>query len=94
MHQIIVLCQLSVINKLNKKKETNQFQISNIKYTLINFDWTNLKTENKRSFLIVTIFMNKNFGIKMVNGSELSLLTMTTVSYYNNYYIILTAAVT
>ncbi|XP_053603596.1 uncharacterized protein LOC128671275 [Plodia interpunctella] len=46
---------------------------------LIHFDWVNLQLKDKKNYYVIVSFMNKDFGVTTAFGSELSLITMTSV---------------
>nr|XP_049694869.1 uncharacterized protein LOC110374350 [Helicoverpa armigera] len=52
---------------------------SELDMALLEFDWVSLRQKDKRNYLIIISYMNKEFGIKTALGDDLSLVTMTAI---------------
>ncbi|XP_063893341.1 uncharacterized protein LOC110374343, partial [Helicoverpa armigera] len=52
---------------------------SQLDMALLEFDWVSMRQKDKRNYLIIISYMNKEFGIKTALGDDLSLVTMTAI---------------
>lgn len=50
---------------------------------ILQFDWHNMRLADKKNYLIIINYMKKEFRIKTVFGNDLSLLTMSAVSFFS-----------
>ncbi|PZC79946.1 hypothetical protein B5X24_HaOG215628 [Helicoverpa armigera] len=52
---------------------------SQLDMALLEFDGVSMRQKDKRNYLIIISYMNKEFGIKTALGDDLSLVTMTAI---------------
>lgn len=58
-------------------------QAMKLNMALLEFDWHNMRLADKKNYLIIINYMKKEFRIKTVFGNDLSLLTMSAVSFFS-----------
>ncbi|XP_063893342.1 uncharacterized protein LOC135117655 [Helicoverpa armigera] len=52
---------------------------SELSTALLGFDWTSMRNKDKKNYLIIICYMEKQFSIKTALGNDLSLVTMTSI---------------
>ncbi|XP_013200226.2 uncharacterized protein LOC106142855 [Amyelois transitella] len=70
------IAEIFVYNWFGEQVKTKS---NDLRAALINFDWVGLQLRDKKSYYLILSFMSKEFGVTTAVGSELSLITMTSV---------------
>ncbi|XP_022118125.2 uncharacterized protein LOC110995325 [Pieris rapae] len=75
-HMLPMFAEIFAYNWFGEQIKT---KMNEVKLALLDFEWTSLKPKHRKAYLAIIIFMTKEFGIKTISGTDLSLITMTAV---------------
>nr|XP_049694870.1 uncharacterized protein LOC110374343 [Helicoverpa armigera] len=75
-HAVPCLVQILAYNWFGEQMKDKQTKLT---MALLEFDWISMRIEEKKNYLIIISYMNKEYRIKTALGIDLSFVTLTSV---------------